>query len=108
MTVCSRLWTATSGVIWHDKLDFSIYCEAQSMSAGRALGSIINKIHALKDSAFSTFDKLFNSCVGGVECKTVLIIRQHSVESTGIFPRCAPFCSDSVTIWRYRLDTQSL
>ena len=51
------------GVIFQERSDYSINCEALSKGAGRALGSLINKIHHLKDFGFRAFEKLFNSCV---------------------------------------------
>ena len=51
------------GVTFHCKSDFSTNCEALSRAAGRALGSMINKIHPLKDTGFRCFEKLYTSCV---------------------------------------------
>ena len=35
-------------------------------SAGRALGSVINKFKSLHNIGFSTFTKLYNSCVDNI------------------------------------------
>jgi hypothetical protein len=51
------------GVIFQEKCDFTLNCESLSKAAGRALGSVVNKIHQLKDFGFRAFEKLFNSCV---------------------------------------------
>jgi hypothetical protein len=51
------------GVIFHEKHDFSNNCDALAKGAGRALGSIINKIHNYKEFGFKSFEKLYNSCV---------------------------------------------
>ncbi|XP_053374736.1 uncharacterized protein LOC128547066 [Mercenaria mercenaria] len=51
------------GIILHDKHDFSYNCESLSKGAGRALGSVISKIHCMKNCGFKTFQKLYNSCV---------------------------------------------
>jgi hypothetical protein len=36
-------------VIFHEKNNFSLNCDALAKGGGRALGSIISKIHNLKD-----------------------------------------------------------
>ncbi|KAH3813261.1 hypothetical protein DPMN_141714 [Dreissena polymorpha] len=51
------------GVVMHEKRDYSFHCEMLAKSAGRALGSIINKIHNMKQAGFKTYEKLYNSCV---------------------------------------------
>lgn len=51
------------GIIFHEKSDFTSNCEALAKGAGRALGSIISKIHKLKDFGFRSYEKLYNSCV---------------------------------------------
>lgn len=51
------------GIIFHEKSDFSHSCEALSKGAGRALGSLINKIHGYKEFGFKSFEKLYTSCV---------------------------------------------
>ena len=51
------------GVIFHEKMDFSHTAKALASGAGRALGSIISKIHGMKEFGFSTFEKLYESCV---------------------------------------------
>ncbi|MCG8049515.1 MAG: reverse transcriptase family protein, partial [Candidatus Thiodiazotropha endolucinida] len=51
------------GVIFHEKLDFSHTAKALAAAAGRALGGIISKVHNMKDFGFSTYEKLFESCV---------------------------------------------
>ena len=51
------------GVIFHEKQDYSINSEALGKAAGRALGSIISKIHSLKEFGFKAYEKLYSSCV---------------------------------------------
>ena len=51
------------GVVFHDKMDLSFNCDTLSKAGGRALGSIINKVHGLKDFGFRSYEKLFDSCV---------------------------------------------
>lgn len=51
------------GVIFHEKLDYSYTAKALASGAGRALGSIISKVHSLKDFGFKTYEKLYESCV---------------------------------------------
>jgi hypothetical protein len=51
------------GVIMNDKNDFGIHCNALAKGAGRALGSIINKLKLLRQYGFKTFEKLYSSCV---------------------------------------------
>ena len=50
-------------VIFNEKNNFTLNCEALSKGAGRALGSIISKIHNFKEFGFRSFEKLYNSCV---------------------------------------------
>ena len=50
-------------VVFHDKMDLSFNCDTLSKAGGRALGSIINKVHGLKDFGFRSYEKLFDSCV---------------------------------------------
>ena len=51
------------GVIFHEKKDFKSTANALASGAGRALGGIISKIHNLKEFGFSTYEKLYNTCV---------------------------------------------
>ena len=51
------------GVIFHEKQYYSINSEALGKAAGRALGSIISKIHSLKELGFKAYEKLYSSCV---------------------------------------------
>ena len=51
------------GVVFHEKMDFSYNADVLGKGAGRALGSIINKIHHLKDFGFHGYEKLFAACV---------------------------------------------
>ena len=51
------------GVLFHEKGDFLTNCNALAKGAGRALGSIINKIHNLKDLGFRSYEKMFDACV---------------------------------------------
>ncbi len=50
-------------MIFNDKLNYSSHCEAIAKGAGRALGSIISKIHILKDFGFRSYEKLYKNCV---------------------------------------------
>lgn len=54
------------GVLFNENRDFKNNAENLSKSGGRALGSLISKIHSLKDIGFTTFEKLFYSCVAPV------------------------------------------
>ena len=49
------------GVIFHEKQDFAINSEALGKAAGKALGSIISKIHSLKELGFKAYEKLYSS-----------------------------------------------
>lgn len=51
------------GIILQENLDFNVTAETLFNSGGRALGSMISKIHSFKDVGFETFTKLYNSCV---------------------------------------------
>jgi len=51
------------GVFMHDKRNFTTNSEALAKGAGRALGSIISKVHHLKHFGFNSYTKLYNSCV---------------------------------------------
>ena len=44
-------------------MDFNATADALFNSGGRALGSMISKIHNFKDVGFETYTKLYNSCV---------------------------------------------
>ena len=50
-------------VIFHEKQDYSINSEALGKAAGGAHGSIISKIHSLKEFGFKAYEKLYSSCV---------------------------------------------
>ena len=67
------------GVIFHDKSDFSTTCEELSRGAGRALGSVISKVHALKYLGFKPYERLFNACVVPVMdyCSAVWGFKQY-------------------------------
>jgi len=54
------------GVLFKSSGNFNSHVDALSRGAGRALGSVINKIHGLKDFGFNSYDKLFLSCVASV------------------------------------------
>lgn len=54
------------GVIFDEKRGFKVNAENLSMSGGRALGSVISKINAIKSVGFRTYEKLFNNCVAPV------------------------------------------
>ena len=51
------------GVIFNEKCTFLNNAENLAKTGGRALGSIISKIHNLKEFGIRTFEKLFNACV---------------------------------------------
>ena len=51
------------GVVLQEKGNFRCNAETLSKGASRALGSLINKIHHLKDVGFRTYEKLYYSCV---------------------------------------------
>ena len=51
------------GVIFTEKNDFTLNAENLARGGGRALGSIIPKLHSLKDFGIKTYEKLFNVCV---------------------------------------------
>ena len=67
------------GVIFQEKNNFSLNCEALAKGGGRALGSIISKIHNLKDFGFSSYEKLYNSCVVPIldYCSSVWGFKQY-------------------------------
>ena len=72
------------GIIFNDKMDFSIATETLGKAGGRALGGMISKIHNFKDVAFKTFETLFESCVVPVidYCAGVWGYKTyHSIES---------------------------
>lgn len=54
------------GVIFDEKRGFKVNAENLSMSGGRALGSVISKINAIKSVGFRTYEKLFDNCVAPV------------------------------------------
>lgn len=54
------------GVIFDEKRGFKVNAENLAMSGGRALGSVISKINAIKSVGFRTYEKLFNNCVAPV------------------------------------------
>ena len=54
------------GVIFDEKRDFKKNAENLAKSGGRALGSVISKIHTNKFIGFLTYEKLFNNCVAPV------------------------------------------
>ena len=51
------------GVIFDERNDFSANCEALAKGAGRALGSLISKIHNMKHFRFQSFEKLYTACI---------------------------------------------
>ena len=51
------------GVVLYDNMDFNATVETLFNSGGRALGSMISKIHRFKDVGFETYTKLYYSCV---------------------------------------------
>ena len=54
------------GVIFDEKIDFKRNAENLSKSGGRALGSVISKIHSMKEVGFKTYEKLYYNCVAPV------------------------------------------
>lgn len=54
------------GVIFDENRDFKVNAENLAKSGGRALGSFISKINAIKSVGFRTYEKLFNNCVAPV------------------------------------------
>ena len=51
------------GVHLHEHLDFSVIAERLSSAASRALGHLRYKLRSLKECRYSTFTKLYTSCV---------------------------------------------
>ena len=51
------------GVVLSDNMDFNITVDTLFNSGGRALGSMISKIHNFIDVGFETYTKLYYSCV---------------------------------------------
>ena len=51
------------GCILSETLDFTVTATALAESAGRALGSLINKYRAVGGLPFSVYEKLYHSCV---------------------------------------------
>jgi len=51
------------GVIFQEKNNFRCNADTLAKAAGRALGSVINKVHGLKACGFRTYEKLYNACV---------------------------------------------
>ncbi len=51
------------GILLQENLDFTKTAEMLSGAAGRALGSIINKVKANKDLGYNTFTTLIDRCV---------------------------------------------
>jgi hypothetical protein len=51
------------GVIFHEKCDYTYNSEPLGKGAGRAVGSLISKIHNLKNFGFKSFEKLFYAVV---------------------------------------------
>ena len=51
------------GIVLHENLDFTVTADTLFNSGGRALGSMISKIHNFKDIGFEAYSKLHNSCV---------------------------------------------
>ena len=51
------------GVLLDEHMDFSKTAELLASSAGRALGSVINKVRLNKDLGFNTYTTLIDSCV---------------------------------------------
>jgi hypothetical protein len=90
------------GVIFNDKSDFTLNCESLSKGAGRALGSIINKIHNLKVFCFRSYEKLFNCCVIPIldYGASVWGAKQYqTIDSNQIFLRCASFYTSISALW---------
>lgn len=54
------------GVIFDENCDFKRKAENLGKSGGRALGSMISKIHSLKMVGFETFEKLYLNCVAPI------------------------------------------
>ncbi len=54
------------GIILTESMDFEKTAELLSASAGRALGSVINKVKYNKDLGFNTYTTLFDSCVAPI------------------------------------------
>ena len=67
------------GVIFQEKNNFSLNCEALAKCGGRVLGSFISKIHNLKDFGFSSYEKLYNLCVVSIldYCSSVCGFKQY-------------------------------
>ena len=68
------------GVVFNEFLDLNLTAETLSLSGGRALGSVISKIHNFKSVGIQTYTKLYNSCVVPVMdyCSGVWGFKQHS------------------------------
>ena len=54
------------GVVLDEYLDYKTTTEILASSAGRALGSVINKVKSNKDLGFQTYTTLYNNCVAPV------------------------------------------
>ena len=67
------------GVAFYEKAYYTSNSELLGKAVSRALGSIINKIHGLKDCGFKTYEKLYNSCVVPVldYCSSVCGFKSH-------------------------------
>ncbi len=51
------------GVLLHEHMSYEYTANMLASSAGRALGSIINKFKSIKNMNIGTYEKLFNTCV---------------------------------------------
>ncbi len=51
------------GIVLEEHLDFSKTAELLACAAGRALGTIINKVKSIKDVGYNTFSTMVESCV---------------------------------------------
>ena len=67
------------GVTFYEKTVYTFNSELLEKTTGGALGSIINKIHGLKDCGFKTYDNLYNACVVPVldYCSSVWVFKSY-------------------------------
>ena len=77
------------GLIINEFLDFSVTAEMLANSAGRALGGMINKLSFMKDVRFSTFTKLYDSCVKPIISYGSAIWGFRSIEKCTLIQRRA-------------------
>ena len=67
------------GVVLNEFLDFTVTCNNLAQSASRALGEINSKFEVLKNLGFSTYSKMYDTCVVPIldYCSSVWGFGQH-------------------------------